>query len=183
MESSSAITATAKLWRAGTIAMHLSRRLLKAKYVKMHQQNRYNLQSQRKHNLIRKKSKVMNKHIGTLEMTKQANQRTTVAHEMTRYPIDRCQQTQKPNLHELEMNGVMSLIPDQIIDISQITKLKEKNTLNRTRELIYAEILVTKNIAEQSLLLGRRERTTIDKLESENRNLPRSMTYSLMMTT
>jgi hypothetical protein len=182
MEISLAITATARLLVADTIAMDLSRRLQKAKYLKMHQQDWCSLQSQRKHNLIWRKLKVMSTHLATHEMIKLRSHRTLVIHGMILRLVVRHQQTQKLRLSEFEMNGVSLLILDQISGPNQNTKVKESNILNRKRELIYVEILVTKNIAGQSLLPSRRERNSTDQLKSESRNLLRSMTYYLSMT-
>jgi hypothetical protein len=91
--------------------------------------------------------------------------------------VVRHQQTQKLRLSEFEMNGVSLLILDQISGPNQNTKAKESNILNRKREL-----LVTKNIAGQSLLPSRRERNSTDQLKSESRTLLRSMTYYPSMT-
>jgi hypothetical protein len=96
--------------------------------------------------------------------------------------VVRHQQTQKLRLSEFEMNGVSLLILDQISGPNQNTEAKESNILNRKRELIYVEILVTKNIAGQSLLPSRRERNSTDQLKSESRTLLRSMTYYPSMT-
>jgi hypothetical protein len=106
-----------------------------------------------------------------------------VLHETILRPVSCRQQTQKPHFNEFEMTGVMNLIPNQSNGISQITKLKESNILNQTRERIPAEALGRKNIAEQSLLLSLRERNLADKLENENRSRPRLMTYCPMTKT
>jgi dTDP-glucose pyrophosphorylase len=116
-------------------------------------------------------------------MIKQPSQHTIVVHETNLRPVDRCQQIQKRNSNELEMTDVMNLMLDQIININQITQLKERNILNPTRKSTHAEILEKKNIADQNLLLSRRERITIDKLESENRSRRPSMTYCPMTKT
>ena len=131
--------------------MDLSRRLLKAKYVKMHQQNRYSLLKQRKHQSTQRKAKVMNNHLAILGMIKLRTRHTIVVQETILRRVDHHQPTQKLNFyHEFEMIGVIPLMHGQISDISQNTKVKESSILNRTRERIYAEILGTKKIAEQS---------------------------------
>ena len=131
--------------------MDLSRRLLKAKYVKMHQQNRYSLRNQKKHQSTQRKAKVMNSHLAILGMIRLPIRHTIVVQETILRHVDRRQPTQKLNFHhEFEMIGVIPLMHGQISDISQNTKVKESSILNRTRERIYAEILGTKKIAEQS---------------------------------
>jgi hypothetical protein len=120
MESSSTITATAKQWRAGTIAMDLSRRLLKAKYVKMHQQNRYSLRRLRKHKSSQIKAKLMNSRLAISVMIKHPNQHTIVVHETILRHADHLQHTQRLNLHNgAEMIGVIRMILDQINGISR----------------------------------------------------------------
>jgi hypothetical protein len=151
MESSWALSSTARLLAAGIIAMDLSRRLLKAKYVKMPQQNRYSLQNQKKHQSTQRKAKVMNSHLAILGMIRLPIRHTIVVQETILRRVDHRQPTQKLNFHhEFEMIGVIPLMHGQISDISQNTKVKESSILNRTRERICAEILGTKKIAEQS---------------------------------